>query len=209
MIAVEEVNNPCCICGQHDSTVLFETLFERWRYNRQFVMRKCCGCGLLFNSPRLPQEELKDHYNDDYYIGHPIYIFKSNMTLDCNYNDFIHDNSCITVKNSSRVTVKNGNFFEDINSVSISVSNSNEIFIYDNYFFSVSIGIKLESTINNIINNNKFIPIVVPYKIDKYLTIYVQYDNIFVVDIGKVSGFTNSSHNNEVLNDFDEWKWQQ
>ena len=68
MIAVEEVNNPCCICGQHDSTVLFETLFERWRYNRQFVMRKCCGCGLLFNSPRLPQEELKDHYNDDYYI---------------------------------------------------------------------------------------------------------------------------------------------
>ena len=65
---MKEVNNPCCVCGQNNSVVLFETLFERWKYNRQFIMRKCCGCGFLFNSPCLPQEELKEHYNDDYYI---------------------------------------------------------------------------------------------------------------------------------------------
>lgn len=53
-------NNPCLLCGSADSQLLFETEYTPYNYPGKFAMRKCSKCGLLFNSPRLPDEDLRD-----------------------------------------------------------------------------------------------------------------------------------------------------
>lgn len=59
-------NIPCTVCGSsesdHEHTARYPGL------DRPFEMRRCRGCGLLFNSPRV--EDLARLYGSDYYIFH-------------------------------------------------------------------------------------------------------------------------------------------
>jgi SAM-dependent methyltransferase len=61
-------NNPCLLCGSADSQLLFETEYTPYNYPGKFAMRKCSNCGLLFNSPRLPDEDLRNLYDENYYF---------------------------------------------------------------------------------------------------------------------------------------------
>ncbi len=63
-----EVNNPCCLCGATESQLLFERTFSGPLNPGPFAMRRCNGCGLLFNSPRLSAEGIRSLYNDQYYF---------------------------------------------------------------------------------------------------------------------------------------------
>jgi 2-polyprenyl-3-methyl-5-hydroxy-6-metoxy-1,4-benzoquinol methylase len=63
-----EVNNPCCLCGATESQLLFERTFSRPLNPEPFAIRRCSGCNLLFNSPRLAAEEIRSLYTDHYYF---------------------------------------------------------------------------------------------------------------------------------------------
>lgn len=63
-----QANIPCCICGAGASEPLFETEYPVFNYPGTFSMRKCSGCGLLFNSPRLPDADFPSLYQDNYYF---------------------------------------------------------------------------------------------------------------------------------------------
>ncbi|MFQ5584801.1 MAG: class I SAM-dependent methyltransferase [Calditrichia bacterium] len=60
------VNVPCFICGSYESSLLFEFNYDIIQGN--FIIRKCESCGLLFNSPRLIDDELFKLYGKDYYF---------------------------------------------------------------------------------------------------------------------------------------------
>ena len=59
-------NDPCTVCGSRESdlhhTARYPGIAER------FEMRRCRGCGLLFNSPRI--EDLSLLYRANYYVFH-------------------------------------------------------------------------------------------------------------------------------------------
>lgn len=61
-----DVNIPCCICGSYESSLLFEFNYDI--IPGSFIIRKCETCGLLFNSPRLIDDELFKLYGGDYYF---------------------------------------------------------------------------------------------------------------------------------------------
>jgi SAM-dependent methyltransferase len=61
-------NQPCCICGRVDSELAWETTYPEHGYPGGFSLRKCRGCGLLFNSPRLDPRELGQLYGRSYYF---------------------------------------------------------------------------------------------------------------------------------------------
>ena len=63
-----DVNNPCCLCGSKESQLLFERTFSGPLNQGPFAIRRCSGCNLLFNSPRLSAEEIRSLYNDQYYF---------------------------------------------------------------------------------------------------------------------------------------------
>ncbi len=63
-----EANRPCFICGGEDSEARFRPDVSRWGHGDPFVMRRCSGCGLVFNSPRLPVDRLADLYRRNYYF---------------------------------------------------------------------------------------------------------------------------------------------
>jgi 2-polyprenyl-3-methyl-5-hydroxy-6-metoxy-1,4-benzoquinol methylase len=67
LIAKQEVNKPCFVCGSERSEVRFLPDVRRWG-ETDFVLRRCCDCGLIFNSPRLPAERLEDLYRRNYYF---------------------------------------------------------------------------------------------------------------------------------------------
>ena len=62
------VNKPCFVCGSTNSQLLFEREYPSLHYSGKFAIRKCYKCGLLFNSPRLPDEELCNLYDANYYF---------------------------------------------------------------------------------------------------------------------------------------------
>ena len=66
----QEVNNPCFLCGSTKSLLLFETTYPDLNYPGIFRLDKCDSCGLLFNSPRLSEDELYKLYGDNYYFFH-------------------------------------------------------------------------------------------------------------------------------------------
>ena len=59
---------PCDVCGQARSELLWTTTWPEHRYPGTFAMRRCAGCGLLFNSPRLDDEQLGALYGRNYYF---------------------------------------------------------------------------------------------------------------------------------------------
>lgn len=59
---------PCDVCGQSHSELLWATTWPEHRYPGAFAMRRCAGCGLLFNSPRLDDEQLGALYGRNYYF---------------------------------------------------------------------------------------------------------------------------------------------
>ena len=59
---------PCDVCGQSHSELLWTTTWPEHRYPGTFAMRRCAGCGLLFNSPRLDDEQLGALYGRNYYF---------------------------------------------------------------------------------------------------------------------------------------------
>ncbi len=59
-----QVNSPCMICGSSKS--LLKHVFKYSILPRRFELRRCEGCGLLFNSPRL--SDLGALYEQDYYV---------------------------------------------------------------------------------------------------------------------------------------------
>jgi 2-polyprenyl-3-methyl-5-hydroxy-6-metoxy-1,4-benzoquinol methylase len=61
-------NEPCCACGQTRSLLVQETTYPEHRYPGSFCLRRCSGCGLLFNSPRLDDDELARLYGQNYYF---------------------------------------------------------------------------------------------------------------------------------------------
>jgi SAM-dependent methyltransferase len=61
-------NQPCCICSRPESKLAWETTYPEHGYPGGFSLRKCAGCGLLFNSPRLDPEELAQLYGRSYYF---------------------------------------------------------------------------------------------------------------------------------------------
>jgi 2-polyprenyl-3-methyl-5-hydroxy-6-metoxy-1,4-benzoquinol methylase len=63
-----EANTPCCICGTDQSESVFERAYPEHGYPGLFAMRKCQGCGLLFNSPRLPDDQFPALYGRNYYF---------------------------------------------------------------------------------------------------------------------------------------------
>jgi SAM-dependent methyltransferase len=66
MIHVDQ--QPCEVCGQARSELLWTTTWPEHRYPGAFAMRRCAGCGLLFNSPRLDDEQLGALYGRNYYF---------------------------------------------------------------------------------------------------------------------------------------------
>jgi 2-polyprenyl-3-methyl-5-hydroxy-6-metoxy-1,4-benzoquinol methylase len=66
MIHVDE--QPCDVCGRTSSELLWTTTWPEHRYPGAFAMRRCAGCGLLFNSPRLDDEQLGALYGRNYYF---------------------------------------------------------------------------------------------------------------------------------------------
>ncbi len=64
----EEVNRPCFVCGADRSEVAFVPDVRRWGQMDTFVLKRCCECGLVFNSPRLSRERLGDLYRRNYYF---------------------------------------------------------------------------------------------------------------------------------------------
>ena len=61
-------NEPCCICRSTRSELAWETSYPEHAYPGSFQLRRCGGCGLLFNSPRLDPEELGKLYGRSYYF---------------------------------------------------------------------------------------------------------------------------------------------
>ncbi|MDY6853507.1 MAG: class I SAM-dependent methyltransferase [Thermodesulfobacteriota bacterium] len=64
----EEVNNPCFICGSNQSDPFLNREFSNFDYPGEFFIRSCKGCGLLFNSPRLKEDEIPALYRKNYYF---------------------------------------------------------------------------------------------------------------------------------------------
>jgi len=62
------VNIFCFVCGSTNSQLLFEEEYSSHHYPGKFAIRKCNKCGLLFNSPRLSDEELSNLYDANYYF---------------------------------------------------------------------------------------------------------------------------------------------
>ncbi|HET6796325.1 MAG TPA: class I SAM-dependent methyltransferase [Gemmatimonadales bacterium] len=60
----------CFICGSRDSVPAFRPDVRRWGYGGEFLLRRCSGCGLVFNAPRLPPDELNRLYGPNYYFFH-------------------------------------------------------------------------------------------------------------------------------------------
>jgi len=65
---MREVNCPCFLCGSERSHILFETTYPYFNYPGIFRMNRCECCGLLFNSPRLADNELYKLYGEQYYF---------------------------------------------------------------------------------------------------------------------------------------------
>lgn len=62
------VNAPCILCGSRSSMYFGHRGYRNYRYPGAFQMRRCRGCGLLFNSPRLNAEDYQDLYKKGYYF---------------------------------------------------------------------------------------------------------------------------------------------
>lgn len=63
-----QVNVPCCVCASMDSEFLFKMEYPAYEYPGIFQVRKCKTCGLLFNSPRLPDSDFPNLYDKNYYF---------------------------------------------------------------------------------------------------------------------------------------------
>lgn len=61
-------NEPCCVCGETRSLLVQETTYPEHGYPGSFCLRRCGGCSLLFNSPRLDNHELAQLYGNNYYF---------------------------------------------------------------------------------------------------------------------------------------------
>ncbi len=61
-------NEPCCVCDRADSELVWETTYPEHHYPGSFALRRCRGCRLLFNSPRLDHDELGKLYGQSYYF---------------------------------------------------------------------------------------------------------------------------------------------
>jgi 2-polyprenyl-3-methyl-5-hydroxy-6-metoxy-1,4-benzoquinol methylase len=66
--APDTLDHPCIICGAEKSEIQFRPDLRRWGCTGAFILRRCHQCGLVFNSPRLPSEELTQLYHEDYYF---------------------------------------------------------------------------------------------------------------------------------------------
>lgn len=64
----DEVNNPCFICGSKQSEPFLNREFSNFDYPGEFFIRSCNGCGLLFNSPRVKEDEIQALYRKNYYF---------------------------------------------------------------------------------------------------------------------------------------------
>jgi SAM-dependent methyltransferase len=64
-----DVNRPCIICGSSDDPkIAFSARYKEFGYPGKFLMRRCEGCGLLFNSPRLSEDDIAALYDKNYYV---------------------------------------------------------------------------------------------------------------------------------------------
>lgn len=62
------VNSPCELCGSEAHEPFLSLRYAQYGYPGEFELRRCRGCGLVFNSPRLGPEALQGLYDRNYYI---------------------------------------------------------------------------------------------------------------------------------------------
>lgn len=62
------VNQPCEICGNEHSQAEMSLRYPQYGYEGDFELRRCSGCSLVFNSPRLDPQALEQLYDRNYYI---------------------------------------------------------------------------------------------------------------------------------------------
>jgi 2-polyprenyl-3-methyl-5-hydroxy-6-metoxy-1,4-benzoquinol methylase len=65
---IDLAHQPCPVCGTTASSLLHQTTYPEYGYAGAFAMRRCDRCGLLFNSPRLDDNKLKELYGKNYYF---------------------------------------------------------------------------------------------------------------------------------------------
>ena len=65
---IDLAGSPCPACGATDSTRQWATTWPEHGYPGRFVLRRCEGCGLWFNSPRLDGDALAALYGRNYYF---------------------------------------------------------------------------------------------------------------------------------------------
>lgn len=64
----ETVNLPCEVCGGTRSTPWLRLHYPQYQHPGSFDLRRCDGCALVFNSPRLVDEALAKLYERNYYL---------------------------------------------------------------------------------------------------------------------------------------------
>lgn len=64
----EAVNQPCEICAEPRSTLWLRLRYPQFGHPGSFELRRCAGCGLAFNSPRLVEAALAHLYERNYYL---------------------------------------------------------------------------------------------------------------------------------------------
>ncbi|MGH8022053.1 MAG: class I SAM-dependent methyltransferase [Limisphaerales bacterium] len=65
---IDLTRRPCLVCGGTPSEFLHQTTYPEFRFPGLFTMRRCNGCGLLFNSPRMDVSDLGKLYGANYYF---------------------------------------------------------------------------------------------------------------------------------------------
>jgi len=61
-------NNPCCVCSGTTSKEELVISYPEHGYPGKFILRRCNGCGLYFNSPRLGDAGMHQLYDGSYYF---------------------------------------------------------------------------------------------------------------------------------------------
>jgi len=65
---MSNVTEPCCVCGDTNSTACREIAYPEYGLPDNFCLRRCNKCGLLFNFPRIDDCSLGDLYDKNYYF---------------------------------------------------------------------------------------------------------------------------------------------
>jgi hypothetical protein len=90
------VNNPCICCNGKESVLFLRMCFPQYPGN--FDHRRCTGCGLFFNSPRL--QDLAMLYDSEYFFFHKDRTFMHRHVLR-QFQSLVMEAKRLTLENVS------------------------------------------------------------------------------------------------------------